>query len=282
MKLGIVIAYYQELQTIDAVLGAFKHIEVPFKVYLIEDCSPKPVQPILEKWGDKPWFTHLPNEVNKGCAYGFNRGVKAAIADGCEFIAINDSDDIAYPDKFKLQLALLESDPELMLVGAAADMIDQDTDELLWRCHHPTTNEAIQRQHRLNSTFIHSTVVYRAELFDKVGFYREDAYMPDYELLTRIVHSGYKTANIPEVMLRYNIRQDSQSVSRPARLIRSRMATQIRYFDPLNIWCYLGLARSCLAYMLPGKTSTRLKTWFYKISARSSLSDTSPTFKKPA
>jgi len=39
MKLGIVIAYYQELQTIDAVLDAFKHIEVPFNVYLIEDCS---------------------------------------------------------------------------------------------------------------------------------------------------------------------------------------------------------------------------------------------------
>ena len=273
MKLGIVIAYYQELQTIDAVLDAFKHIEVPFNVYLIEDCSPKSVQPILDKWGDKPWFKYLSNEVNKGCAFGLNRGVEAALADGCEFVAINDSDDIAYANKFKLQLALLESDPELMLVGGAADMVDQDTDELLWRCYHPTTNEVIRRQHRLNSTFIHSTVVYRASLFEDVGFYKEDAYMPDYELLSRIIHKGHKVANVPEVVMRYNIRQDSQSVSRPARLIRSRMATQVRYFDPLNIWCYLGLVRSCFAYMLPGKSSTRLKTWFYKFAPWSSPSD---------
>ena len=237
MKLGIVIAYYQELQTIDAVLDAFKHIEVPFNVYLIEDCSPKSVQPILDKWGDKPWFKYMSNEVNKGCPFGLNRGVKAALADGCEFIAINDSDDIAYANKFKLQLALLENDPELMLVGGAADMVDQDTDELLWRCYHPTTNKVIHRQHRLNSTFIHSTVVYRASLFEDVGFYKEDAYMPDYEMLTRIVHKGHKAANVPDVVMRYNIRQDSQSVLRPARLIRSRIATQVRYFDLFNVWC---------------------------------------------
>jgi len=266
MKLGIVIAYYQELQTIDAVLDAFKHIEVPFNVYLIEDCSPKSVQPILDKWGDKPWFNHLANEVNQGCAFGFNRGVQAALADGCEFIAINDSDDIAYPNKFKLQLEMLENDPELMLVGGAADMVDQDTDELLWRCYHPTESNQIHRQHRLNSTFIHSTVVYRADLFEKVGFYKQDSYMPDYELLSRILHQGFKVANVPEIVIRYNIRQDSQSVSRPARLIRSRIATQIRYFEPLNIWCYLGLMRSGFAYMLPGKTSTRLKTWVHKVN----------------
>ena len=73
--------------------------------------------------------------------------------------------------------------------------------------------------------------------------------------------------------MRYNIRQDSQSVLRPARLIRSRMATQVRYFDPFNVWCYVGLARSCLAYMMPGKSVTRLKTWFYKLKPWSSPSD---------
>lgn len=264
MKLGIVIAYYQELQTIDAVLDAFKHIDVPFNVYLVEDCSPKPFQPVLDKWGNKPWFHHLSNEVNRGLPFGLNRGIKAALADGCEFIAINDSDDIAYPEKFKLQLELLEKDPDLMLVGGGADMVDQDTDELLWRCVHPTTNDAIHRQHRLNSTFVHSTVIYRAKIFEKVGFYREDAYMPDFEMLTRILHGGFKAANVPEVVMRYNIRQDSQSVKRPWRLIRSRMATQIRYFDFSNLWCYVGLTRSCLAYLLPGKTATRLKTWLYK------------------
>ena len=264
MKLGIVIAYYRELSTIRGVLNAFEHINTPFSVYLVEDCSPISFQEIIDEYGDKPWFNHLRNEVNQGCAFGFNRGVKAALADNCDLIAINDSDDIAYRDKFRLQIEAFKADPDLMVLGGAADMVDQDTDELLWKCYHPSSDSEIKRQHKLNSTFVHSTVVYRREVFEKVGFYREDAYMPDYEMLTRVLDAGCKAGNLPQVVLRYNIRQDSQSVSRPKRLIRSRMATQIRYFHLFNIWCYIGLARSCIAYLMPGSSTTTIKKFVYR------------------
>lgn len=264
MKLGIVVAYYRELQTIRDVLNAFEHIKTPFQVYLVEDCSPVSFQEIIDEYGDKPWFNHLRNEVNRGSAFGFNRGVKAALDDDCDLIAINDSDDIAYPDKFKLQIEAFENDPDLMLLGSAADMVDQDTDELLWQCSHPTDDKTIKRQHKLNSTFVHSTVVYRREVFEKVGFYREGVYMPDYDMLTRVLDAGCKAANLPDVLLRYNIRQDSQSVSRPKKLIRSRMAIQLRYFNLLNIWCYVGLARSCLAYLMPGKSTTQIKAFIFQ------------------
>ena len=137
MTLAIVTTYYNEVETIDEVVAAIAKTSSPFAFYLVDDCSSKPPKTVIERYGKEDWFHYLRNDENKGPVFGLNRGIKAALANGAEFIAINDSDDISYENRFTEQLIALKSDPSLMIIGGAADFTDQETGQLLWNTQHP-------------------------------------------------------------------------------------------------------------------------------------------------
>jgi len=270
MTLAVITTYYNEVQTIGEVVDAIAKTKTAFNLYLIDDCSSKPPTAVLEQYSDQPWFHYLKNEKNMGPVYGLNRGIKKALEDGATFIAINDSDDITYDNRFPETLAAFDADPELMVVGGGADFTDQETGELLWKTNHPSDNDAIHRQNWLNSAFVHSTVTYRAEIFDKVGFYREGCYALDYDMITRVLTSGVKAINLPLIVLKYNVRQDSMSVSRRRKQVSSRLGVQLRHFTPLNPLSWLGILRSSLAYIAPNNVPSAAKTLFHKIKSKES------------
>lgn len=259
MTLAIVTTYYNEVETIDDVVAAIANAPSPFSFYLIDDCSSKPPENVIRQFGKEDWFHYLRNDKNKGPVFGLNRGIKAALADGAKFIAINDSDDISYKNRFPKQLEAFKNDPDLMIIGGGADFIDQETDKLLWNTQHPSDNETIHRKNKINSTFIHSTVMYRAQVFEKVGFYREGFYALDYEMITRVLAAGCKAANLPETVLKYNVRENSMSVSKRRTQIASRISVQLKHIELFNLWSLWGLVRSILAYVAPNKAASRIK-----------------------
>ena len=267
MTLAVITTYYNEVETIGEVIDSIARTKTAFNLYLIDDCSTKPPTAVLEKYGDQPWFHYLKNEKNMGPVYGLNRGIKKALENGATFIAINDSDDVTYENRFPETLAAFNADPELMIVGGGADFIDHDTGELLWQTNHPNENDAIHRQNWLNSAFVHSTVTYRAEVFDKVGLYREGCYALDYDMTTRVLRSGAKAANLSSIVLKYNVRENSLSVSKRRKQVSSRLSIQLRHFAPFNLLSWLGIMRSSLAYILPNNAPSAIKTLFYKLKA---------------
>lgn len=270
MTLAVITTYYNEVETIGEVVDAIAKTKTPFNLYLIDDCSSKPPTAVLEQYGDEPWFHYLKNEKNMGPVYGLNRGIKKALEDGATFIAINDSDDITYDNRFPETLAAFDADPELMIVGGGADFTDHDTGELLWKTNHPSENDAIHRQNWLNSAFVHSTVTYRAEVFNKVGFYREGCYALDYDMITRVLTSGVKAANLPSMVLKYNVRENSMSVSKRRKQVSSRLSVQLRYFALFNPLSWLGIIRSALAYIAPNSVPSAVKTLLHKLKINAS------------
>lgn len=259
MTLAIVSTYYNEVETIDEVVAAIAKAPSPFAFYLVDDCSSKPPENVLARYGDEDWFHYLRNDENKGPVFGLNRGIKAALADGAEFIGINDSDDISYENRFPEQLKALKSDPDLMIIGGAADFTDQETGQVLWNIQHPSDNETIHRNNKINSTFVHSTVTYRAEVFEKIGFYQEGVYALDYEMISRVLAHGCKAANLPETVLKYNVRENSMSVSKRRTQVASRLAVQLKHIKIFNLWSWWGICRSVLAYLAPNKAASNLK-----------------------
>ncbi|MEP3266505.1 MAG: glycosyltransferase [Hyphomicrobiales bacterium] len=264
MTLAIVTTYYNEVETIDDVVTAIAKAPSPFALYLIDDCSSKPPENVLTRYGDEEWFHYFRNDENKGTVFGLNRGIKAALADGAKFIAINDSDDISYDNRFPKQLEALNNDPDLMIIGGGADFTDQETDQLLWNTQHPSDNANIHRRNKINSVFVHSTVIYRAEVFEKVGFYREGVYALDYEMITRLLATGCKAANLPETVLKYNVRENSMSVSKRRTQIASRLKVQLAHINIFNPWSLWGIVRSMMAYLTPDRMLSNLKTALHK------------------
>lgn len=265
MTLAIMTTYYNEVETIGEVVDAIAKTAVPFNFYLIDDCSTKPPTEVLNQYGDEDWFHYIRNEKNYGAVHGLNRGIKTAIEQGATLIAINDADDIPYQNRFPETLAAFEADPDLMIVGGRADFTDQDTGKLLWQTKHPEENEAIHRRNWLNTTFVHSTVTFRSNVFKNVGFYSPECYAYDYDMITRALRGGAKAKNLSSIVLKYHVRQNSMSVSKRRRQVLSRLGVQWRAFTPFKVLSWLGIARTLLAYVTPNNAPTATKTGLHKL-----------------
>ncbi len=268
MTLAIVTTYYNEIETIDDVVHAISKAPQPFNFYLVDDCSSKPPTEVLEKYGKKPWFHYLRNKTNKGPVFGLNRGIKQALSDGACFIAINDADDISYDNRFQDQLQAFDQDNDLMMLGGAADFVEEKTGRALWQTRHPLKNADIHRKHRINASFVHSTVMYRAEVFKTIGFYREGYYALDYDMTARILAKGLKVGNLAQPILKYHVRQGSMSVSKRRAQIASRLRVQWQNFEPFNIWSLWGILRSILAYCTPNQAINTFKNLLYRLKIK--------------
>lgn len=267
MKLAVITTYYNEAEIIDETVAALLATDTAFDFYLVDDCSPLPPVNVLEKLEGKPWFHYIRNARNMGAVPGLNRAIGAAIDNGADLIAINDADDIPYPNRFRDQIAAFKADPALGIVGGGADMVDYETDTLLWQTHHPASDAAIRRASKRNSSFVHSTVVFRAEVFRKAGFYKAEAYAYDYDMISRALRAGFKAANVPSVVLKYNIRLASMSVSKRRTQVASRIRVQLENFEFLNLWSYIGLARSALAFAAPNNASNGIKAFIHRLKS---------------
>jgi hypothetical protein len=121
-----------------------------------------------------------------------------------EFIARQDQDDVSSKFRLQKQVDLLRLNPDVGMVGSNAEIWvnDKKTDRLL---AHPTDNASIHFALLFDNPFVHSSVMIRRSVFERVGGYCEDkSRQPpeDYELWSR-VGRDFKLANISENLLAY-------------------------------------------------------------------------------
>jgi cellulose synthase/poly-beta-1,6-N-acetylglucosamine synthase-like glycosyltransferase len=150
------------------------------------------------------------HQADAGLAAALNRGISLARG---RYIARQDHDDLADPSRIAKQVAFLEARPEYGMVGTRAEIWIGDTPS--GRFHdHPTENEILQFDLLLNNPFVHSSVMMRRSVLDRVGGYTTDpARQPpeDYELWSRIARH-YRVANLAERLTVY--REVPASMSR--------------------------------------------------------------------
>ena len=161
-------------------------------------------------------------QSNCGLAATLNRGI--GLARG-KYIARQDQDDIVLAGRFVKQLAYLEANPDVAMVGTWAQIYADDTPTQRYH-RHPPSNEVLQLELLFDNPFVHSSVMIRADVLREMGGYCEDrSRQPpeDYELWSRIARK-YRVANIPEVLTVY--REVAGSMSRdgenpfPTKVIR--------------------------------------------------------------
>jgi glycosyltransferase EpsE len=134
-----------------------------------------------------------------GMAGSFNLGLENARG---RYIARMDSDDIAYPFRLARQLRFLDDHPDVALVGGSARLIDRDGNVVGIR-RFPITLKQIMQTAVFTNPFLHPTVVW-----DRTRVREELRYDPRYtaedlELWLRLLRSGYRVANMPDVLIDY-------------------------------------------------------------------------------
>ena len=149
-------------------------------------------------------------QANRGLAYTLNVAISKAQA---RYLARQDQDDLSLPTRFAKQVAFMDDHPDCGLLGTWAQIME--VDKLSDRYHrHPLAASALRYELLFNNPFVHSSVMLRREVVQRLGGYTTDLERQppeDYEFWSRIARNA-EIANLPEVLLIY--REIPTSMSR--------------------------------------------------------------------
>lgn len=184
-----------------------------FELIIIDDGSVDSSRAIIKDYSD-PRIVYV-EQANMGSPQTLNKGLSMARG---EFIARQDHDDISDPERLRRQVDFLERCGDVGLVGTWSKIIVDG--DLVSRVHrHPVDDQELQFELLFGNPFVHSSVMLRKEVFDRIGGYATDRRRQppdDYELWSRVARN-YRIANIPEYLVQY--REVSSSISRTRSFI---------------------------------------------------------------
>ena len=129
-----------------------------------------------------------------------NRAIKLAKG---QYIALQESDDESLPERLAKELAAIEKDPTIDVVGAAISYINDADKKLLVTRFYP---EHPRKAFNKYTAIAHPTFLLKRELFEKYGYYDESEevrHSPDHDLWCRWIIQGVRFYNIPEVLFKY-------------------------------------------------------------------------------
>ncbi|MDW3137691.1 glycosyltransferase family 2 protein [Vibrio sp. 1288] len=144
---------------------------------------------------------------------GNRMGRAAALKLACEeakgqYIANLDADDIAYPERLKMQAEFLDNNPDHAWVGCGEERRDTQRNEHIDRVY-PLTDKEIRRQCAKCIPYTHSGITFRKSLIDEgINYDPQQPYLIDFEFFLRIAKK-YKVANLPEVLACRYVRDES-------------------------------------------------------------------------
>jgi glycosyltransferase involved in cell wall biosynthesis len=198
----------------------------PDHVVLVRDGPvAAPLAGVIEELrGESPVpVTFVPLERNRGLGPALDAGLAASPYD---VIARMDSDDIAMPNRFEIQLPLIEAGADI--VGAGLLEFGRDPDDIVGCRTPPSDPDDIVRYARLHDPFNHPTVIYRRAAVLAAGGYGDLPLMEDYWLFARMLANGAKPANVPQPLVYYRVGAGAYQRRGGRALLRSELALQRR------------------------------------------------------
>lgn len=198
-------AYNSDVYIKESIESILNQRFTDFELIIVNDGSTDRTTEIINIFHDNR-IRVLHNEKNEGLVFTRNRLVDAARAD---LIAILDSDDIAYPNRLELQYHYMVSHPKIALLGGHANIIDSSGGYTGQKFIQPITDHYDYFM-LFGSMFINSATVFRKNIFNQVGGYRDYAPAEDFDLFMRIAEVA-QVKNLDEVLVKYRIHEKNTS-----------------------------------------------------------------------
>ncbi|MGC4128736.1 MAG: glycosyltransferase [Bergeyella sp.] len=198
-----------------------------FEFIIIEDCSTDRSLEILEEYARKDSrIVLIKKDKNKGAA-GFIENLNIGLDKSRgKYIARMDADDISLPERFEKQIAVLEGDAELFIVGANLEMMDENDNHISIKSA-PVSDSEIKNTMYKSIALYHPVLMFRND--GKIRYREKMLSCEDYDLYFRLMLQNKKMANIPEILLKYRV-LDSSISRKDKTFIRWMMVEKARAF----------------------------------------------------
>jgi glycosyltransferase involved in cell wall biosynthesis len=174
-----------------------------FEIIALDDGSSDDTPQFLASIDDPRLRIVRLNKV--GLPTALNHGLELARA---PIIARLDGDDVAHPDRFRLQYDYLQKHRECILLGCQCRHVNERGEEIEVGSY-PTSDTAIRWEALFRSPVLHPGSMFLRDIVREAGGYcPEFTVAQDYDLWTRLLSRGV-VANLPQFLLRYRVHAKS-------------------------------------------------------------------------
>ncbi len=183
-----------------------------FEFIIVDDGSTDGTAATIEHWAKRDSRIRTFLRPAEGHYLALNFSLSQANG---EYVARMDADDVSLPDRFELQVAMLDAAPQVVAVGGQTWAMDQD-DELLFAIHCPTDSKEIEASLFAGRNCLsHPTMMMRKSIVTQAGNYRDDSPTEDYGLWLRMLELG-AIGCVPQFVLHYRLHANPSRIAKHA------------------------------------------------------------------
>jgi glycosyltransferase involved in cell wall biosynthesis len=175
-----------------------------FEFLIVDDASTDDTPRRIAAFRD-PRIRVVRNDVNLGLTRSLNRGLGMARG---PLVARQDADDVSHAGRLAAQVAFLEREPDVVVLGTQGRYIDsRGRVRRVAPWPKSTSNLAIRWQLLFDGPFIHSSVMFRtAIIWNDLGGYDESfVTSQDFELWSRVRSRGFAMRNLPATLVDFRL-----------------------------------------------------------------------------
>lgn len=198
-KISCIMAVYNTEKYLDeAIQSILNQTYTDFEFIISDDWSTDKSKEIIKKYAEQDKrIRFLDNKKNRGIFPNLNDCINNAKWD---YIAIMESDDVSYPDRFELELKAFNDDKDLFLVWWDWNIIDEKWN----RKYDWITSKSfyeIKNRCLFETPFNTPWIMFRKELW-MLFKYIEYPYLWDNDLYLNTIFSGKKCINISKFVIK--------------------------------------------------------------------------------
>jgi len=216
--ISVVMPVYNALPFLDdSISSILRQTLSDFEFVILDDASTDNSIACLRDWASSDKRIRIHESKRR---LGLPRSSNAVVAESrASIVARMDADDIAHPDRLRRQWEIIQSSPDVAVVGTLCNGIDAAGREV-----RPRDRWRLVRHSRY-IPFPHGSAMFRREVFDRVGGYDEtEIGAEDQGLFSRMAAHG-RVVTLPDVLYSYRYHANNATLINGVRAVTENNST---------------------------------------------------------
>jgi glycosyltransferase involved in cell wall biosynthesis len=197
----------------EAIESVLRQTHEDFEFVIVDDGSTDGTSQILAGYAAHDGRIKIVSQANADQPESLNRALAAASND---WVAVIDADDVCMLHRLEAQLRMIQQEPSISVLGAAAVLIDSN-DQIRGIRHHPPNSVSefrnLVRENGVIRVVHPSVMLHRPTILALGGYDPSFGPAADAELWSR-VSDNHVIVNLPEPVIYYRIHSASMSARR--------------------------------------------------------------------
>ncbi|HDR52516.1 MAG TPA: glycosyltransferase family 2 protein, partial [Mariniphaga anaerophila] len=206
-EVSVILPYFNAENTLaNAVKSILNQTFSFFELLLVNNNSTDKSFSVAQALAENDSRIRLLHETTQGVDHAMNCGLENSRG---RFIARMDADDISHHERLEKQVRFLRENSDTGLVGSFVKYVPHSLgtggfERFVQWSNSFQSAEDIEMYRFMEIPVVNPTILFRRELFEKLGGCRQGDFPEDYEMQLRFLDAGVKMAKLPEPLLEWH------------------------------------------------------------------------------